>query len=47
MLEEYEANFPATYQELFTDGIDSIQQWSVYDVVIEDESVRFVKRGAR
>ena len=46
VLEEYDANFPATYQELFTDGIDSIQQWSVYDVVVEGESVCFVKRGA-
>ena len=47
VLEDYDVNFPDTYQSLFVGGIGSIRPWSVYDVIIDGEQVRFVKRGVQ
>lgn len=42
VLEDYSRDFPGTYQDMFEGGIDSIKKMAIYDVVIEDGTVRFV-----
>ena len=45
VLEDYSWNFPDTYQELFEGGKRNIQKWAIYDVVIDGDKVKLVKRG--
>ena len=44
LLEEYAWDFPDKYQELFTGGKDSIEKWSIYDVLVDGDNVQFSKR---
>ena len=45
LLEDFDARFPDVYQDMFVGGIDSIQKWSVYDIIVDGDTVKFVRRG--
>ena len=45
IIDDCDHNFADTYQDMFVGGISEIKENAIYDVVVEDENVRFVCRN--
>ncbi len=44
LLDDYDEDFPYIYQEMFEGGRNEIRENAIYDVVVEEDGVRFVRR---
>ncbi|MBR3736368.1 MAG: hypothetical protein IKN07_10825 [Lachnospiraceae bacterium] len=45
LLEDFDARFPDVYQDMFVGGIDSIQKWAIYDIIVDGNDVKFMRRA--